>query len=176
MGLVNELSGNDAKRLRLFLKQLTDKRTFVRVLTLCLLAEGWSVATVTQNLQVSRREVYRLLHRYLQGRDPQSLRDLPRSGRPPVAQEFTEKRILAALDKDPRQQGFAQNAWTVATLAEYLNGRYGTQVSEATLRRRMHVIGLRYKLPKYVYEEKEPNRAQKKGRLPAGSTTCQRTR
>lgn len=176
MGLVNELTGDDAKRLRFFLKQLTDKRTFVRVLTLCLLAEGGSLATVTQNLAVNRREVYRWLHRYLQGRDPASLRDLPRSGRPPVAQKLTENRILTALDKDPRKQGFAHNAWTVATLAQYLNHRHGTQVSEATLRRRMHDIGLRYKLPKYVYEEKEPNRAQKKGRSPAGSTSCQKTR
>jgi hypothetical protein len=39
----------------------------------------------------------------------------------------------------------------------------------------MHDIGLRYKLPKYVYEEKEPNRAQKKGRSPAGSTSSRKT-
>src|SRR5215203_1596894 len=82
MGLLNQLTGDDAKVLRLFLKQLTDKRTFVRVLTLCLLAEGQSVTAVIQDLQISRREVYRLLHRYLHGRDPQSLRDNPRSGRP----------------------------------------------------------------------------------------------
>jgi transposase len=61
------------------------------------------------------------------------------------------------------------------TLAQYLHHRYGTQVSVATLRRRMHDIGLRYKLPKYIYEEKEPNRAQKKGRLPVSSASSQKT-
>lgn len=176
MGLVSQLTGDDAKVLRLFLKQLSDKRTYVRALSLCLLAEGQSMATVTQDLQISRREVYRLLHRYLHGRDPQALGDRPRSGRPAVAQELTPKRILAALDKDPRKQGFAHNAWTVATLTQYLNHHYGTQVSEATLRRRMHDIGLRYKLPKYVYEEKEPNRVQKKGRSPVSSTSNLKTR
>lgn len=176
MGLVNLLRDDDAKRLRLFLKRLTDKRTFVCVFSLCLLAEGWSVTTVTQHLMVNRREVYRWLHRYLHDRDPSSLRDRPRRGRPHVARKLTPKRILTALDKDPRKQGFAHNAWTVATLTQYLNTRHGTQVSEATLRRRMRDIGLRYKLPKYVYEEKEPNRAQKKGRSPAGSTSSQKTR
>lgn len=62
MGLVNELTSDEAKRLRFFLKQLTVKHTFVCVLTLCLLAEGGSVATVIQNFAVNRREVYRWLH------------------------------------------------------------------------------------------------------------------
>jgi transposase len=176
MGLLSQLRVADAKGLRLFLKQVTDKRTYVRALVLCLLAEGQSLAAVTKDLQISRREVYRLLHRYLHGHDPQSLRDNPRSGRPCMAREITPKRILAALDRDPRRQGFVHNAWTVATLTQYLNHRYGTEVSAATLRRRMHDIGLRYKLPKYVYEEKEPNRTQKKGRSSANSTSNQKVR
>ncbi len=176
MGLVNELTRRDAETLQVFLKQITDKRTYVRGLTLCLLAEGYTIRWVTENLNVNRREVYRWLHTYLNGRDPYSLHDRPRSGRPRVAPELTDKRILSALAKDPRKQGFLHNAWTVATLAQYLNDRYGTQVSAATLRRRMHAIGLRYKLPKYVYEEKEPNRAQKKGLLPVNSPSNAQTR
>jgi transposase len=113
--------------------------------------------------------VYRWIHLFLQAHDPSSLHDKPRSGRPPVAEQLTQGRILAALRLHPRKQGFPQNAWTVATLAKYLNTRYGTNVGVPTLRRRMHAIGLRYKLPKYVYEEKEPSRAQKKGPLRAGS-------
>ncbi len=38
-------------------------------------------------------------------------------------------------------------------------------ISARTLRRRMKEIGLRCKRPRYVYSEKEPHRAQKKGRL-----------
>ena len=106
MGLISQLTGDDAKVLRLFLKQLTDKRTYIRALTLCLLAEGQRLGAVVHNLKINRREVYRWLHSYLPGRDPQSLRDRSRSGRPRVAQELTPKRILAALDNDPRQQGF----------------------------------------------------------------------
>lgn len=101
--------------------------------------------------------------------------DLPRSGRPSVTQKLTEKRVLTALDKHSRKQGFADNEWTVAILAQFLNYRHDTQVSEATLRRRIHDISLRYNLPKFVYEEKEPNRAQKKGRSPAGLISCQKT-
>lgn len=174
MGLLNQLTTDDAQVLRLFSKQVNDKRTYVRVLCLCLLAEGYCLTTVSQDLQISRREIYRLLHRYLDRRNPAYLQDLPRSGRPPVAQQLTPERILAALKKDPRKQGFTHNAWTVALLAQYLNGRYGTKVSEATLRRRLHTLGLRYKLPKYVYEEKDPNRTQKKGQLSESSTNVQK--
>jgi hypothetical protein len=123
MGLASQLTGGDAKVLRLFLKQLPDKRTYVRALTLCLLAEGQPMGAIVQTLEINRREVYRWLHSYLHSRDPEARRDRSRSGRPRVAQELTEKRILAALGKDPRKQGFAQNAWTVATLARYLNRR-----------------------------------------------------
>jgi transposase len=49
----------------------------------------------------------------------------------------------------------------------HLQEVYGIEVSEMTLRRRMQTMGLRFKRPKYFYSEKDPNRAQKKGRLSA---------
>jgi transposase len=70
---------------------------------------------------------------------------------------------LEILQEDPHALGYASGTWTVANVANHLSERHGILVGEHTLRRRMKELGLRYKRPKYVYEEKEPNLAQKKG-------------
>ena len=51
----------------------------------------------------------------------------------------------------------------VALLAQHLGRRYGCPIAARTLRRRMRALGLRWKRPRYVYAERDPHRAQKKG-------------
>lgn len=57
--------------------------------------------------------------------------------------------------------------WTVPLLAAHLRGKYGGPVTPRTLRRRMRAMGLAWKRPKYVFCEKDPHGAQKKGRSSA---------
>jgi transposase len=114
-------------------------------------------------LQVSVRAVYKWVHLFLESRTPEALVPAKRCGRPRGFTELTDRRILSALELKPHTLGYPAGSWTVATLAHYLNGRYGTSVSTHTLRRRLKELGLRYKRPRYVYEEKAPALAQKKG-------------
>ena len=51
----------------------------------------------------------------------------------------------------------------MALLAKHLGRTYGCPISPRTLRRRMRALGLRWKRPRYVYADKDPHRAQKKG-------------
>jgi transposase len=81
-----------------------------------------------------------------------------------VATQITEARILRALQRAPLRLGYRTNVWTVQLLAERLSEQYQCSISARTLRR-LKQIGLRCKRPRYVYSEKEPHRAQKKGRL-----------
>lgn len=120
---------------------------------------------ITQLLCKSRQVVHRWVQVFLAAHDPFALCEGERSGRPPAASSITGERILAALQVEPRQAGYRANAWTVKTLADYLNKQYNTNVTQITLRRRMKQIGLRYKRPRYVYQEKAPHVAQKKGPL-----------
>jgi transposase len=92
-----------------------------------------------------------------------SLEDAPRSGRPRAAARVTDARIVREFRRDPLRLGYNTTGWTVPLLATHLSQKYGCRLSPATLRRRMRHLGLRWKRPRYVYADKDPHRAQKKG-------------
>jgi transposase len=112
--------------------------------------------------------VYNWVRKYLRTRDPDSLHDAPRSGHPKVAEAITGEVILQEMSQDPMELGYNATGWTVGLLAAHLRRKYGEDLSDQTLRRRMHETGLRWKRPRYVYSTKDPNRGQKKGVLYAG--------
>lgn len=91
--------------------------------------------------------------------------DGAKGDRPRSAQEITYKRILRELKRNPLKLGYSSTVWTVTLLAQHLNGHYGSNIHPRTLYQRMVAIGLRCKRPRYVYSEKDPNRAQKKGAI-----------
>jgi transposase len=75
--------------------------------------------------------------------------------------------LAQVLAEDPRQHGYRATTWTVPLLATHLRDAHGCFVSERTLRR-LHEQGWQWKRPPYVYQERDPHVAQKKGRLFAG--------
>jgi transposase len=91
-----------------------------------------------------------------------ALIDRPRSGRPRLHCPLTPRRLAAALARDPRRCGYQATSWTVPLLAHDLAAK-GIAVSPRTLRRRLHEAGYRWKRPRYVYVERAPHLAQKKG-------------
>ena len=135
-----------------------------------LLAHGRSVSATARTLGVSRQSVHLWRQRYFSERSATSLYEGARSGRPRTEAVLADETILELLSQDPRSLGYAANAWTVALVSDHLNKHHGIDIKPATLRRRFHTMGLRYKRPRYVYEDKEPNRGQKKGRSSASST------
>jgi transposase len=158
----------DKGRLGRALNKVADKRTFLRLRAVLLVAQGMGVYAVAKLLGRSARAIYYWVDTYLHTHDPDVLFDGSRSGRPVAAEAITEERILSALKENPLHLGYHTTVWTVALLADYLNGCYGSDITPRTLRRRMKEAGLRFKRPRYVYSEKDPNRAQKKGRLCEG--------
>lgn len=155
----------DKGRLQKVMKTLNDKRTFVRLKAVLLVAQGMNITEVATLLDKSFQILYYWVACYLKHHQVQSLYDAPRSGRPLTASAITDKRILAELRRNPLLLGYNTTVWTVALLAAHLNNRYACDISPFTLYRRMKAIGLRSKRPRYVYAEKDPNRAQKKGQL-----------
>jgi transposase len=132
-----------------------------------LVARGFPVPEVAQISGATSDAVYHWLRLYLRTHDPDSLRDAPRSGRPPTARRITDARIVREFRRDPLRLGYNTTGWTVVLLAEHLGRKYGCPISARTLRRRMHDLDLRWKRPRYVYADKDPHRAQKKGGLSA---------
>lgn len=114
---------------------------------------------------LSLRSVYHLVERYLEHHKVDSLYDLPRTGRPPDAPELQPSEILCELERSLLELGYRTNVWTVRTLADHLNHTYQCDIGPWALRQRMKGMNLVFKRPRYVFSEKDPHRAQKKGQL-----------
>jgi len=155
----------DKGRLLKASKEVSDKRSFLRLKAVLLFAQGMNVQSAAKLFDKSVQIIYRWIRLYLKNHRPGDLLDAPRSGRPVCAQEITDKRILQELKRNPLHLGYNTTVWTVALLAQHLSLCDGSDISPRTLRRRMKAVGLRFKRPRYVYSEKDPHRAQKKGQL-----------
>ena len=158
-------TGHDITRLSKAMRKVVDKRTYVRIWAVCLVAQGYAISKVAKIVSKSFQIIYQWIAAYLKKHQVTALGDAPRPGRPLTAPGITDERILRELRRSPWQLGFQTQVWTVATLARHLNNLYRCSISSRTLYRRMKYMGLECKRPRYVYEEKDPNRAQKKGRL-----------
>ena len=154
----------DSQRLSAALAKTSEVRVFRRIQAVMLVAQGRSRNEVAQITGLSLRSVYYLLERYLQAHQVESLQEGERTGRPRTAPELTAAQILRELRRSPLKLGYRTNVWTVEILAEHLNRRYQCAITPWTLRRRMKESDLVCKRPRYFYEEKDPHRAQKKGR------------
>jgi transposase len=157
----------DRRRLAKALKSASEARLSRRLQAVFLLARGRTAGEVAQIVGVSQRSVYHWVERDLQAHRIDDLQDQARSGRPVAAGAITDACIERELQKDPRQLGDRTTGGTVALLARHLSRTYHCEIIERTLRRRMRALGLRWKRPRSVSAEKEPPRAQKKGRLSA---------
>ncbi|MEI6950359.1 winged helix-turn-helix domain-containing protein [Paraflavisolibacter sp. H34] len=155
----------DKGRLKNAMKKVCDKRTYLRLQAVSLVAQGMSINEVSRIVNKSLQIIYVWITAFLKQHRVEALFDASKSGRPLSAPGITDKRILRELRLNPLKLGYYTTTWTVALLANHLSNRYGTPISPFTLYRRMKKMGLRCKRPRYVYSEKEPNRAQKKGRL-----------
>ena len=153
----------DGQRLAQAFKQAQQARVCRRIQAVLLVAQGHSFLESSQITALRPRTVYNLVSRYLQKHQIQSLHDLPRSGRPMQASQLQSADILKELKRSPLELGYRTNVWTVKTLADHLNDIYHCSIAPWTLRRRMKEMDLVFKRPRYVFSEKDPHRAQKKG-------------
>jgi len=154
---------HDIPRLTKALKGLTEVRLFQRVQAVLWVAQGEPISEVATLMGVSAQTVYNWLQRYLACHQVTALVDAPRSGRPVTAPQVTAAHILQHLRENPQRLGYQTTVWSVKLLAAHLSRHSRCPITPATLRRRMRAMGLRYKRPRYFYEEKAPHRAQKKG-------------
>jgi transposase len=154
---------HDRRRLARAFQQATALRVFRRLQAVLLVARGLSVPEVARITGAKPNAIYDWVRLYLHTHRPDSLRDAPRSGRSPTATRITDARIVREFRRDPLRLGYNTTGWTVALLAAHLGRKYDGPISARPLRRRMRDLGLRWKRPRYVYADKAPPRAQKKG-------------
>jgi transposase len=156
-------SGHDRRRLAKAMSSASDLHLFQRAQAVLRVAEGYTIAEAAYLAGVDRTSVYRWTQRYLAARNIQDLADAPRSGRPRMAPVLTKELLDQVLARDPRQDGYQATSWTVPLLATHLRRHYQCSLSEDTLRRRLHDYEYRWKRPRYVFHQRDPNVTQKKG-------------
>jgi transposase len=159
---------HDRRRLTAALDRARDARHYRRLQAVWLVAQGYSARTVASLLKASRRWMTKVLARYRRRRCPADLADARRSGRPRVAAGLSAEQLMALLRTDPRTLGYAASGWTAPLLAAHLRRNGMGPLSVWTLRRRLHAADFAWKRPRYVFAQKEPHRAQKKGRSRTG--------
>jgi transposase len=138
-----------------------------RVQAVLALAQGLTARQAAGLVAASSQAVRQWAHRYLRHHRVQDLQDAPRSGRPGTCRQISDRRIVREFERDPLKLGYASTVWTVPLLAGHLRRTFGCALSARTLRRRMKAMGLVWKRPRYVYSQKDPHRAAKKGALSA---------
>ena len=153
----------DKQRLEKALHETTEKRAYQRIQAVHLFAQGMDIHKVAEIACSSVRVIYKWIRLYLKDHQVIALYDASRTGRPTAAPQIMAEQILQELKSNPLDLGYNTTVWTVEMLAGHLRERYKCQISSFTLYRRMKQIGLRCTRPRYVYSEKDPNRAQKKG-------------
>ena len=147
------------------LKRATDARLFQRVQAVPWVAQGDTISEVAELMGVREQTVYNWLQRYRACHQVAALADTPRRGRPVTAPQMTSTQLLQHLRCNPLHLGYRTTVWSVKLLAAPLSRQYDCPITPYTLRRRMKALGLRWKRPRYFYEEKAPHRAQKKGAI-----------
>ena len=155
---------HDRRRLKAALRRVRDARHGRRLQAVLFVAEGQGVGGTAALLKASRRWVTKALARYRARRRPDDLAEGKRSGRPPLAPTLSAERLAKVLHTDPLTLGYAAASWTAPLLAAHLRrGDQAEGLSARTVRRRLQAAGLAWKRPRYVFGQKEPHRAQKKG-------------
>jgi transposase len=154
----------DRRRLSRALDHTKGAATYRRIQAVMLIAVGYAAREVARILQRPRQAIHTWVERYLEAHRLEDLDHRSGAGRPSVAPTITEARLLRELRRNPLRLGYPTTVWTVALLAQHLSQRYHCPITARTLRRRMKQWGLVWKRARYVYANKEPHLAQKKGR------------
>jgi transposase len=163
-------SAGDRRRLRQALRRRGDVRRFRRLQAVLWIAEGRSVTEVARLARVSRASVYTWCAAYSQrqhgGKLSTLLTEKPRSGRPRwAADRLNDQALKDLLRQSPLALGYQSAGWTLPLLATHLQKLSGgSRPSRATLQRRLHAVGWRWKRPRYVFLHPDPQRAKKNAR------------
>jgi transposase len=156
-------------RQRQRLQQIRDRpatpRIGKRAVCLLLSAQGASSQLIRQVTGWSKDAITGIRRRW-NARGIASVKDAPRSGRPPKVTPAYRPRLKEALRRGPRAYGYAFTTWSIARLNTHLYHVTGLRICNDWLRQLVHAEGFVYRRPKHTLKGKrdEPayRRAQKK--------------
>jgi transposase len=158
-------SWRDRRRLRRALAETATARLLRRIQAVLRVAEDYPLAEAARLSGVDRSSVHRWVRAYLHRHVVADLQDGRHTGRPRETDDLDAELLDTVLAQDPRTVGYQATTWTAPLLATHLREEHGCVISERTVRRRLREYDWRWKRPRYFYQERAQDVAQKKGRL-----------
>src|SRR5262245_4856104 len=119
----------------------------VRVRAVHAVLKGTAITQVAIAFGVDRSTLHRWLARYHEGEGDSGLERREVSGRPRKLEHLSEYNLRRLVLAPATRFGFETDLWTVPRLHEVLIGRYGQEVSEDTVWRRLREAGLTWQVP-----------------------------
>lgn len=130
------------------------------------LAEGDGPTAVAKRLGVSDRVVRKWRTRWERARDPLTLRDADRSGRPPrIPLEARCRVIQLACDRPREERGVRRPVWTQRALAATASSLTKVPISRSTVQRILTARGFRPHRVRYWLHSPDPQFAEKVRRI-----------
>ena len=141
-------------------------RLRMHIVLLC--ADGRSPTEIARVLFCSRTTVYAVVARFIR-EEQAAFNDRKRRGPKPLLEELANEYNIEALveEESPTEHGWLRSRWSCKLLAVELFKERALVVSQETVRRMLHCLGFRWRRPRPVPPEKDPEdrREQKRTRL-----------
>jgi transposase len=144
------LSHEQVNRFRTELKRSRNSSVYKRATALLAANQGVTVSDIASLLGVTRQTVYNWIDAYSGNQRSANLNDAPRSGRPRLLTEAVDASIVTALESSPADFGYSSDRWNASTLRTHVSPLLSQEISNETLRRRLHRIGYSWKRGRYV--------------------------
>ena len=160
-----KLTSWQRQRLQQIRDQPPTPRMGKRAVCLLLSVEGVSNQLIAQATGLAPDTLAKIRRRWNQ-RGLASLKDAPRSGRPPKINAIWRQELKNALRRGPLAYGYIFTTWSIARLNAHLQHVTGIRICDDWLRQLVHAAGFVYRRPKHTLTRKHNapayHRAQKK--------------
>ncbi len=130
-------------------------RVAERIHYVLLFSRGYTLEQIADLYQVDARTVNTWLERYVQ-QGQEGLDDLPRSGRPRLANMAARLETERCLDRSPTDVGWERTTWTRRLLRLHLRERLGCVLSLSSMVRLIMLLGFVWRRPKLTLKESDP--------------------
>lgn len=130
-------------------------RVAERIHYVLLSARGYALKEIATLYQVDERTVVTWLARYREA-GVSGLDDLPRSGRPRLANGAAQAEAIRCLEGTPLATGETRTTWTRRLLQRHLIERLGCRLAKSTVTRLIHRLEFVWTRPKLTVRQGDP--------------------
>ena len=168
------LNSKERKALEHLATGTTDAQQLRRAQALLWLDQGDTVQEVAERLCLSRQVIYKWVAQFHSRQAleiAQRVAPGVRSGRPRTAHGIIDPRIVAVIERDPRDLGYRSTVWTAPLLTQYLWEEHDLTVSRQSVSRAIARLGFRWKRPRHRLARRPTTWRQAKGGSNEASAT-----